>query len=241
MYGRELAEVYESVYRSRGKDWGAEAEDIARTVRERCPGADTLLDVACGTGAHLSTFRTLFAEAEGLEIAAPMRRLARQRLPGTPVHAGDMRDFTLGRAYSAVVCMFCAIGYLETVADMRAAVRSMAQHLEPGGVLVVEPWWFPERFIEGYVAGDLAQEDGRTVARVSHSTRQGRATRMEVRFTVGDAAGIRQFTETDVLTLFTREEYTAAFLDAGCTAEYLEGGPTGRGLFVGVRGTGSAG
>ncbi|CAM5447561.1 dTDP-3-amino-3,4,6-trideoxy-alpha-D-glucopyranose [Streptomyces tendae] len=235
MYGRELADVYEEIYRSRGKDWGQEAADVARVITERNPGADSLLDVACGTGAHLSVFSELFDVAEGLEIAESMRRLAEQRLPGTTVHAGDMRDFSLGRTYTAVSCMFCAIGYLETVADMRSAIRSMTDHLEPGGVLVVEPWWFPENFIEGYVAGDLARAEHRTVARISHTTRKGRATRMEVRFTVGDAAGIQQFTEIDVLTLFTKEEYLSAFADAGCSVEFLDGGPTGRGLFVGVR------
>ncbi|MFH8463675.1 class I SAM-dependent methyltransferase [Streptomyces sp. NPDC017991] len=235
MYGRELADVYEAIYRSRGKDWGEEAADVSRLIAERRPGADSLLDVACGTGAHLSVFGTLFEVAEGLEIAEPMRRLAEQRLPGTTVHPGDMRDFSLGRTYTAVSCMFCAIGYLETLDDMRAAVRSMAAHLEPGGVLVVEPWWFPENFIEGYVAGDLAREEHRTVARISHTTRKGRATRMEVRFTVGDATGIQQFTEIDVLHLFTREEYVSAFTDAGCSVEFLEDGPTGRGLFVGIR------
>ncbi|MER6165456.1 class I SAM-dependent methyltransferase [Streptomyces violaceorubidus] len=235
MYGRELADVYEEIYRSRGKDWGQEAADVARVITERNPGADSLLDVACGTGAHLGVFGQKFGVAEGLEIAEPMRRIAEQRLPGTTVHAGDMRDFRLGRTYAAVSCMFCAIGYLETVADMRSAIRSMAHHLEPGGVLVVEPWWFPENFIEGYVAGDLARAEHRTIARISHTTRKGRATRMEVRFTVGDATGIQQFTEIDVLTLFTKEEYLSAFADAGCSVEFLEGGPTGRGLFVGVR------
>ncbi|UQA97326.1 class I SAM-dependent methyltransferase [Streptomyces halobius] len=235
MYGPELAEVYEIFYRSRGKDWPAEAAYVMEVVRSRCPEADSLLDVACGTGAHLETFGALCKHTEGLEIAEPMRELAHQRLPEVTVHPGDMRAFDLGHAFDTVVCMFCAIGYLATVSDMRDAVRSMTRHLRPGGVLVIEPWWFPEDHVEGYVAGDLGRENGRTVARISHSTRQGRATRMEVRFLVGDRHGIREFTEIDVLTLFTKNEYLAAFTDAGCTVEFLPGDPTGRGLFVGVR------
>ncbi|MFC7330959.1 class I SAM-dependent methyltransferase [Marinactinospora rubrisoli] len=235
MYGQELAEVYELIYRSRGKDWAAEAHDVTKIIRSRLPEADSLLDVACGTGAHLAAFGEEFGHVQGLEIAEPMRRLARRRLPGTTISPGDMRDFDLGRRFDAVCCMFCAIGYLGTVAEMRSAVAAMARHLPVDGVLVVEPWWFPEQFIEGYVAGDLAQDNGRTVARMSHSTRRGNATHMEVRFLVGDAGGIREFTEIDVLTLFTREEYISAFSAAGCDVEYLEGGPTGRGLFVGVR------
>ncbi|GAA3507461.1 class I SAM-dependent methyltransferase [Streptomyces showdoensis] len=236
MFGHELADVYELVYRSRGKDWAAEATETARLIRDRLPGADSVLDVACGTGAHLETLAGHFGHAEGLELSPAMLERAAARLsPDVPLHQGDMRDFDLGRTFDSVVCLFTAIGYLPDLPDMRAAVAAMARHLRPGGVLVVEPWWFPERFLDGYVAGDLASDERRTVARISHSTRQGRTTRMEVRFVVGDAGGIREFTEVDLLTLFTEEEYLAAFADAGCPAEYLRPDWTARGLFVARR------
>ncbi|GAA3990634.1 class I SAM-dependent methyltransferase [Thermobifida alba] len=234
MYGPELAAVYELVYRSRGKDWDAEAAYLEREIRSRFPSADSLLDVACGTGAHLESFRRRFSLTEGVELSDAMRAEAVRRLPDVPVHVGDMRSFDLGRRFDAVICVFCSIGYLETVADLRAALRSMAAHLVPGGVLIVEPWWFPEHFIDGYVAGDLARDEERTVSRISHSTLQGRRTRMELRFVIGTKAGISEFTEINLLTLFTREEYLDAFADAGCPAEYLEGGLTGRGLFIGI-------
>lgn len=235
MFGADLADVYELVYRSRGKNWEAEATTTAALIRERLPHAGSLLDVACGTGAHLETFRELFAHVEGVEIARPMLERALRRLPGVELHQCDMRDFELGRRFDAVVCMFTAIGYLPDVAGLRAAVSAMARHLVPGGVLVVEPWWFPERFLDNYVAGDLASDGNRTVARVSHSTRQGRSTRMDVRFTVGDPTGITQFTEIDVLALFTLDEYLAAFDDAGCDAAHVPAPWTERGLFVARR------
>jgi SAM-dependent methyltransferase len=235
MYSADLADVYEEIYQSRGKDWTAEGVLVDKIVRTHLPAARSLLDVACGTGAHLEAFGRFFDHTTGLEIAPAMRERAMRRLPGVPIHAGDMRDFDLGTTFDAVVCMFCSIAYLDTVEEMRAAVRSMSRHLAPGAPLVVEPWWFPEQFIEGYVAGDMAGVNGRTVARISHSTLDGRATRMEVRFLVGDATGIREFVEIDRLTLFTREEYEAAFRDAGCSVQFHPGPPTGRGLFVGTR------
>lgn len=235
-YTAEFAEIYEEIYRIRGKDWAAEAEELVRLVREVTPGATSLLDVACGTGAHLETFARLLEHVEGLEIAAPMRAVAERRLPSVTVHAGDMRDFALGRTFSAVTCMFNSIGYMADVARLRAAVAAMARHLHPGGVLVMEPWWFPERFLDGYLAADAGQADGRAVARVSHTTRDGRVSRLEARYLVGGPGGIKEFTQVHHLTLFTRDEYHAAFADAGCPAEYRDGGLTGRGLFVGVRG-----
>jgi dTDP-3-amino-3,4,6-trideoxy-alpha-D-glucopyranose N,N-dimethyltransferase len=236
MYDSQLVPVYELIYRARGKDWAAEAEHVARLIRDRNPAAASLLDVACGTGAHLLRFADLFGHLAGLEISTPMREVAERRLPSVPLHAGDMRSFDLHRTFDAVTCMFVAISLVGDRTQMRASVAAMARHLNRGGVLVIEPWWFPDRFIDGYVAGDLVRENGRTVTRISHSTRQGGATRMEAKYVIGEATGITEFTEIDVLSLFSREEYTAAFRDAGCSVEYLAGYPSDRGLFVGVRG-----
>lgn len=235
MYGQQLADVYEAIYRSRGKDWSEEADYVSSLIRSRRETASSLLDVACGTGAHLQAFGERFADVSGLEVAPAMRNLAVRRLPDTTVYDGDMRDFALGRVFDAVTCMFCSIAYLSTVAEMRSAIAAMVHHVPLGGVVVVEPWWFPEHFIDGYVAGDLSQEEGRTITRVSYSTCRGNTTVMQVHFTVADASGIQEFTEVDLLTLFAREDYVRAFEAAGCRVEFLEGAPTGRGVFIGVR------
>lgn len=234
-FGPEHAEVYELTYRSRGKDWGEEAAEVARRIRARRPRARSLLDVACGTGAHLEAFRSSFDHVEGLEISRAMRERAVRRLPGVTVHDGDMRDFALGRAFDSVTCLYTAIAYLPTVAAMRAAVRSMADHLVPGGVLVVEPWWPPEKFTEGFVGADLVRDNGTVVARVSHSTRHGRAAHMDQRWVVGRPAGLREFRTVEVFTMFTVEEYLAAFEDSRCVVEHEESGLNGYGLFIGVR------
>ncbi len=234
VFGPEHADVYELVYRNRGKDWRREADDVARIIRERAPGAASVLDVACGTGAHLERLRETFSVA-GLEIAPAMRDRARARLPDVSVHAGDMRDFDLDRQFDAVTCLFTAIAYLETVAEMRVAVGTMARHLTPGGVLLIEPWWLPERFLDGYAGGDLVRDGERVVARVSHTRRRGRAAHMDERWSVAGPDGIETFAVTEVFTLFTEDEYRDAVGAAGCTVEFLPEWITGRGLFVGQR------
>lgn len=235
MFTESHADVYETLYRGRGKDWDLEAKLLAERIRELKPGADSLLDVACGTGAHLAAFAQHFHRAEGLDLAAPMLEVARKRLPGITLHQGDMRTFDLGATYDAIVCMYCSIGYLDDVADLRAALRAMSAHLNPGGVLIIEPWWFPEQFIEGYVAGYAAQEGNRVVTRVSHSTKVGHKTRMDLRYVVGDERGITEFSEVEMLCLWSKDDYLSAFADAGCPATYTPGWPTGRGLFTGTK------
>jgi SAM-dependent methyltransferase len=232
VYGPELADVYDQVYAAR-KDHAAEAAEVLDLIRKLHPDARSLLDVACGTGAHLRHFAAALP-AEGLELSADMVAAARRRHPELRLHTGDMRDFRLGRTYSAVTCMFSSIGHLATGAELDATLQRFAAHLEPGGVVVIEPWYFPETFLDGYVGSHTSTAGGRTVARVSHSRRSGDRTLIEVHYVVAEAAGIRHFVDRHEITLFTREQYETAFRRAGLTVDYLPGGPSGRGLFAGV-------
>ncbi|MFH0520351.1 class I SAM-dependent DNA methyltransferase [Streptomyces sp. M41] len=239
MYGAELAEIYELIHRGRGKDYQREAAEVERQVRKHRPDAATLLDVACGTGAHLRCFDELFDEVAGLELSEPMARCARAALPHADVHVGDMRDFDLGRTYDVITCMFGSIGYLLTESALVEALRRFVRHLTPGGVLAVDPWWFPETYRDGYVAGGTVSVGERVLSRVSHSVREGAASRMNVHYLVADPeSGVRHFHETHLIGLFSREQYESAFTAAGFGVDYLPVEPAGRGLFVGVRSAG---
>jgi SAM-dependent methyltransferase len=240
-YGAQHAALYDATFCSRGKDYPGEAGAIIELVRQRYPGARTLLDVACGTGLHLQTFASDFDHVEGVDLSPDMLAIARRRLSGVPIGAGDMRTFDLGRTFDAVTCISNAVAEVETLDGLRAALRRMAAHLVPGGVLVVEPWFFPENYLDGYVGGHLFRDGDRVISRVTHSARDGRTTRHTVAFMVADPAGITPFSEVLVHGLFTREEYLEALTDAGVAAELVpgfclaDGRPNGPGLFVGRR------
>jgi dTDP-3-amino-3,4,6-trideoxy-alpha-D-glucopyranose N,N-dimethyltransferase len=194
-----------------------------------------LLDVGCGTGSHLERFREVFDHVEGVEPALAMRRLAEKKLPSLPIHAADMRGFRLDHKFDAVSCMFGPIGYMADETQLYAALRCMAAHLVVGGVLVLDPWWFPENFIDGYVMAEVARDEGRSVARVSHSVRTGSSMCITAKYLVGDTAGITEFCTQDTLRLFREDQYADAFTKAELTVEYLPSAATDRGLFVGTR------
>ncbi|MFE0178679.1 class I SAM-dependent DNA methyltransferase [Streptomyces sp. NPDC059002] len=229
------AEIYDALYQDR-KDYDAEAAQVAALVRERKPGASTLLDVACGTGVHLEGFAKRFDKVAGLELSESMAARATERLSGVPLHHGDMRTFDLGETFDAVVIMFSSIGYLDTVADLNSAVAAMSRHLADDGVLVVEPWYFPDTFLDRHVSTHAVKRGSEGIARVSHSTREGDKTRMEIHYLVADGAnGIEHRSEVDYLTLFSPEEYTEAFRQGGLNVTYLEGTAGAPGFFVGTR------
>lgn len=236
MYGADAAKIYYAQHTMRGKNYQAEAELVAEQIRRRLPGASSVLDVACGTGGHLGPFTELIGYAEGIDLSEPMLEIARADLPGIPLHLGDMRSFELGRAFDSLTCLFGSIGYVDSREELQRTFECFARHVVPGGVVAVEPWWFPETYIDRWLSSDILHHEGTTIARVAHTVRDGDASRMEVHYLeAAPDSGVRHLSEVHRAMLFTRQEYESAFVRAGLDPEYVPGVQAGRGLFVAVR------
>lgn len=234
MYDEAFAGVYDEIYLGH-KDYAREARRVRELARERCPGAATLLDVGCGTGAHLAHLRADF-DCAGVDLAEPMVRLARAKLgDAVPVHRADMRSFALDRRFDVVCCLYSAVGYLGGPGDLRAAVRTMARHLVPGGVLVVEPWILAEQWNGGDLVDARFTAGGTRVCRMGRWRTRGGRSVVEMHYLVGDGDGVRHFVDHQELSLFGRAEYEGAFTAAGCTVEHLPDAYADRGVFLGVR------
>ncbi len=230
---RLSAAHYDALYAF--KDYRKEAGAVARLVLEhRRSRGRRLLDVGCGTGAHLRYLRRRF-RVEGLDADPGMLAVARQRLPGTPLHRADMARFDLDRTFDAVVCLFSAIGYLRTPAKLRSAARCMARHLAPGGVLVLEPWLTPARLRPGRVHALFVDRPDLKIARMSVSRVSRGFTILDFHYLVGGPGGVRDFRERHVMRNFTHREYLAALRGAGLDVTYDREGLTGRGLYIGLR------
>ena len=235
MYSRS-ATVYDAVYSF--KDYRAEADALERLIHDRVPQARTLLDVACGTGKHLVELRRSF-DVAGVELEPALGRIARERLPDVEIHEGDMTGFDLGRRFDVVTCLFSSIGYVRTLARLRAAVGAMARHLEPGGLLVVEPWIERENWMPGGVYSVFVDEPELKVARVNTSPPPDPdgVVRLDMHHVVGRPEEVESFVERHELGMFSRDEYLDAFRAAGLDAEHDPEGMTGRGLYLGASGT----
>ena len=230
---RRSQDLYDAIYA--WKDYRAEVDTLLTIIRDRAPAARTLLDVACGTGKHLELLREHY-EVEGIDADPEMIAIAGERLgPEVPLHVADMVDLDLGRTFDVVTCLFSSIGYVGTVERLNRALASLARHLDPGGVLVVEPWILPESFDVGGVSALFVDEPELKIARMDVPRVEDRRSIVDFHYLVGTPAGIDHFTERHELMLFTHGEYRAAFRRAGLAVEHDPEGLMGRGLYVATK------
>ena len=228
------ADVYDVVYGH--LDYAGSASAVLDAIWHRKPNARSLLDVACGTGRHLEIMAPAFQHVEGLDLDDAMLQVARERLGDVPLHQDDLISFDLGRRYDAVTCLFSSIGYVMTQGRLARAVRAMARHLEPGGVLVIEPWLRDEMLHPPWIRSEHSAGDGIVVARNSRMKRITGGTELVFSYLVTTDDGSRMFEETHIMGTFTIEQFGEAFASAGLSFEFLDPGtPLGRGLAVGTQ------
>ncbi len=232
MFNRSAA-FYDAIYSFKNNEEEAAMVHALIQEHKRSPG-DTLLDVACGTGKHLR-FLSRHYRAEGLDLDSGMLEVARRENPGVGFHQGDMTSFDLARQFDVITCLFSSIGYARTLERMRQTVQTLARHLRPGGVLLVEPWFTPEEFRPGMLGARFVDEPELKIARMDLSEVIDGVSVLDFHYLVGTPQGIEHFTERHELGLFTREQYLQAFADAGLEASLDPRGLMGRGLYIAVR------
>ena len=217
------------------KVYGGVARRRGRLLRgARRPPGRRLLEAACGTGRYLEHLQARWT-VEGFDIAEPMLEAARARVPDVPVHQADFRTVDLGRRFDVVVCLFSSIGYARGLRELRRSVRRLAAHLEPGGILVLEPWFSEEEFRPHTVHSTISQSETLHVARMVTSLKRGRASVLDMHHLVGTPEATQHFLERHELWMFTADEYRDALERAGLEVSYDERGLTDRGLWFGRR------
>jgi SAM-dependent methyltransferase len=225
------AEFYDLIYSS-FKDYNSEAAQIADLLRLLHPRCTSLLDVACGTGEHARLLAARGFVVDGLDLEPAFVRVARDKHPGGRFFEGDMSDFHLPHRYDAVLCLFSSIGYLRTLDRVGNALACFREHLAPGGVIVIEPWFPPGGLDPTRVARNVGEANGVRVSRVSRVEIDGRLSRLRFDYEISDGTGTRRASEVHELGLFTTAEMTDTFHHAGLDVDYDPKGLTDRGLYV---------
>ena len=194
----------------------------------------TLLNIGCGCGKNIFNLKRRFA-VTGLDIGPNMLAQARNLNPECDFVQADMRRFSLGRRFDAVL-VDDAIAYMTTKTELGAALATAWRHLAPGGVMILTPDETRERFVQNQshvtraADGECAQ--GREVVFFeNYYDPDPRDNHFEGTFIILIRAEGRLRIETDhqLLGLFSRRTWCQVLEDLGGrvhSASYIEDGKT---------------
>lgn len=140
--------AYGSVARYYDAEYDGVRQDVdfflERLRAERVRGA--LLEPGCGTGRVVAPLAAAGYRVCGFDISEAMLRRARRRRSGLPPEARarlrfsrqDMVAFHYRQRFGAVVLAFSTLNLLPDTADRRRCLQRVAEHLEPGGLLLAD-------------------------------------------------------------------------------------------------------
>ncbi len=120
-----------------------ESEELNLFLNElfKINGVRTVLDFACGTGAQSiglarMGYLVTAADISGKMLEIAQKKAAKYKKQPQKFVKSSMVDANLGN-FDAVICIFNAIGHLDTV-ECRQFFKNAASHLHPGGIFVVD-------------------------------------------------------------------------------------------------------
>lgn len=136
----ELAEFYDHVIPY------ADRPDVPFYVEAALQAGGPILELGCGTGRTLIPIARAGGAIAGIDSSRWMLERCRVRIAGEPetvrarvdLHAGDMRDFDLGRRFRLITVPFRAFQHLLTVEDQILCLTSILRAIEPGGRLILD-------------------------------------------------------------------------------------------------------
>lgn len=119
------------------EDYAEEAEFAARLLRSADIPVREVLELGSGGGHNAAHLKRHF-RLTLVDLSDPMLAQSRILNPECEHIQGDMRSIRLGRSFDAVF-IHDAIGYMTSLADLRAALETAYLHCRPGGIVVVAP------------------------------------------------------------------------------------------------------
>jgi SAM-dependent methyltransferase len=183
----QLAEYYDHIYW--WKDYGREVNFLVEVFAKYGVQVKRVLEVACGTGNHMKLLTARGYGITGVDISGDVLRIARRKVRhGAIFIRGDMRnlDAVVDGEYDVVICLFSAISYNVTVADLKKTVKGFYDHLREGGIAVFDTHFTKKSFMDGY-RDESVFDDGRVIgARMNVSKREGDVGQISFTYLIKD-------------------------------------------------------
>lgn len=129
---KDIAKEYDLVMGSRD-----EVAFLLKLIPKSHPKADTILELACGTGTLLKPFAGNY-EVSGLDVSKPMLDVCKKVIPDGKFYHQDMTKFKLAQKYDVILCLFNSLNHLGSFAEWKRTFIQSRKHLKAGGVFIFD-------------------------------------------------------------------------------------------------------
>lgn len=111
--------------------------EIHKLIKKHHPKAETLLELACGTGSYLKHLSKHY-DVSGLDNSSLMLSLARNKLKKIPLFQIDMLKFNFDLSFDAIICMNDSVNHLLKSADLQKLFAKVSMHLNRDGIFIFD-------------------------------------------------------------------------------------------------------
>jgi len=133
---QDLANVYDLIWAH--KDYVYEVSHLENLFKRYARKVTSILDVGCGTGNHAKEFVTRGYNLVGIDLNAPMVKIASEKVGSADFLQADMRKFNLYQKFDAVLCLFSTFNYCCDYSTAELILKNFFDHLAEDGLLIVE-------------------------------------------------------------------------------------------------------
>lgn len=231
---KDFAKYYDLIYSQ--KDYKKEADWLRKIIDENNKAeGDLLLDLGCGTGNHIMHLKKWY-KCEGIDKNKEMLAIAREKLPEITFHEHDMLDYIPG-AYDIIISMFSSIAYIQTYHKLEKVMNNISNSLNAGGVVIIQPWFEPDKFAADFPLMNTFTQHGIHIARLSNSSVADGCSILDIHFLIAEKGKpVKHYADTHKMGLFSSVKTIEIMESKGISAKIIAPkNGNNRGLIIGTK------
>jgi dTDP-3-amino-3,6-dideoxy-alpha-D-glucopyranose N,N-dimethyltransferase/dTDP-3-amino-3,4,6-trideoxy-alpha-D-glucopyranose N,N-dimethyltransferase len=180
----KLSKYYDKIYHF--KNYKQEADSIIKIIKKHKKSkGNNLLELGCGTGKHL-TYLSGKYNCLGTDLNEGILSEARKLHQNIKFQKVDMTNFNLNEKFDIIICLFSAMGYVKTKSNLKKTIKNISNHLEKGGICIIEGWFSKEEFIDKKTFLHTYEDENLKIARTCWSRKKGNISELNFQFNIVD-------------------------------------------------------
>ena len=140
---KEYSNYYDSFYKD--KDYNKEVEFLEEIIKRYSSPVENILSLGCGTATHDALLAKKGFKIMGIDRSEEMLEIAKEKTRNLPIDfkCCDNSNFYLDKKFDMAIAMFNVVGYQTENDAMEGMLKSTANCLKEGGLLVFDCWYLP--------------------------------------------------------------------------------------------------